>query len=81
MDAINELGGRGSPPSGIPATVHRLALAVVAAEFDSLPDCPVGVTVQDAVTHVLGQDPGHVDDMATKKPALPALATRLRSTI
>ena len=30
----------------------------------------MGVTVQDAVTHVLCQDAGYVDDMATGKPAL-----------
>ena len=35
------------------------------SKFASLPCCPVGVTVQDAVTHA-----GYVDDMATGKPAL-----------
>ena len=46
------------------------ALAGVASEFSSLPGSPVWVTVQDAVTCVLGQDPGYVDDMATGKLAL-----------
>ena len=50
--------------------VQRLAFAGVASEFSSLPEFPVGVTVQDAVTHVLGQHPGYVDDMASGKPAL-----------
>ena len=47
-----------------------LALAGVASEFASLPDCPADVTVEDAITHILGQDPVYVDDMTTGKPAL-----------
>ena len=70
MDAINELVGRGLPPRGSPTAVQRLALVGVTAEFASLPNCHVGVTVQDAVTHVLGQDPGYVDDMGTGKLSL-----------
>ena len=69
-DAINELGSRGLPLRGTPTSVQRLALAGVASEFSSLPGSPVWVTVQDAVTCVLGQDPGYVDDMATGKLAL-----------
>ena len=61
VDAINELGSRVLPPRGTPTSANRLELAGVA---------PVGVTVQDAVIHVLGQDPGFVDDMATGKLAL-----------
>ena len=70
VDAISELGGSGLPPRGTPTTVQRLALVGVTSEFASLPACPVGVTVQDAVTHFLGEDPGYVDDIATGKPAL-----------
>ena len=47
-----------------------LALAGVTAEFVSLPDYSANVTVEDAITHVFGQDPGYVDDAATGKPAL-----------
>ena len=70
VGAINELEGRGLPLRGTPIAVQRLTLASVALEFSSLPNCPAGVTVQDAVTHVLGREPGYVDDMATGKPAL-----------
>ena len=70
VDAINKLGDRGLPLRGTPTLVQRLALVGVTSEFASLPNCPVGVTVQDAVTHVLGQDPGFVDDMATGKLVL-----------
>ena len=41
----------------------------MASEFSSLPECLADVTVQDAVTHVLGQEHGDVDDMATGKLA------------
>ena len=68
MSAINELGGRGRAPRGVPTSAQRLALAGVASEFASLPDCPADVTVEDAVAHVLGQDLGYVDDTATGKP-------------
>ena len=68
MDAINELGSRGLPPHSTPTSVQRLALAGVASEFASLPDCPADVTVEDAITHVLGH--GYVDDTTTGKPAL-----------
>ena len=53
-----------------PTAIQRLALAGVASEFSSLPKCLAGVTVQDAVTHVLGQEPVYDDDKATRKPAL-----------
>ena len=70
MDAIKELGSRGLLPHATPTSVQRLALAGVASEFASLPDCPADVTVEDAITHVLGQDHGYVDDTTTGKPAL-----------
>ena len=70
MDAINELGSRGLPLHATPTSVQRLALAGVAPEFASLPDCPTDVTVEDAITRVLGQDPDYVDDTTTGKPAL-----------
>ena len=60
VDAINELGGRGLPPRGTPTSVQRLALVGVTSEFAALRSCPVGVTVQDAVIHVLGQVSGFV---------------------
>ena len=49
-------------PHATPTSVQRLALAGVAPEFASLPDCPTDVTVEDAITRVLGQDPDYVDD-------------------
>ena len=58
---------RVTTPVELRTSVQRLALAGVASEFSSLPQCPVGVTVQDAVTHFLGQGPGYVDDMARGK--------------
>ena len=62
---------QGSPRRGTPTLVQRLALVRChLSKFASLPCRPVGVTVQDAVTHVLGQDAGYVDDIATGKPAL-----------
>ena len=69
VDAINELGGRGLPPRATPTSVQRLALASVASEFASLPDCPADVTVEDPTSYVLCQDPGYVDDMTTGKPS------------
>ena len=49
---------------------NGLHLAMLPWSYLSLPECRVGVTVQDAVTHVLDQERGNVDDMATRKHAL-----------
>ena len=69
MDVINELGGRGLPPRGTPTLVLRLALISVTSKFASLSSCPVDVTVKGAITHLLVQDPGDVDDMTSGKAA------------
>ena len=61
-------GGRGLPLHATPTSVQRLALAGVASEFATLPDCPADVTVEDAITRVLGQDPDYVDDTTAGKP-------------
>ena len=55
VDANNELGSRGFSLRGTSTAVQRLALAGVASQFSSLPERPSGVTVQDAVTLVLGK--------------------------
>ena len=60
----------GYRPAERPLQYNDLHWSVSPLEFASLPSCPVGVTVQDAVTHVLGQDPGYVNNTATRKAAL-----------
>ena len=63
-------GAEGYRPAEIPLLYNDLHWSVVSSEFASLPNCLVGVMVQDAVTHVLCQDPDCLDDKATGKLAL-----------
>ena len=43
---------------------QRAALASLVRAYDRIPKCPTSVTAKSSVEHVLGHDPGYVDDLA-----------------
>ena len=64
VKAINELGGRGASSVGKANLRQRAALASLVRAYDRIPKCPTSVTAKSSVEHVLGHDPGYVDDLA-----------------